>query len=128
MDTNLPVRAAPTIFPTADVGSETSVTAGSGSSADCEWFFTVATGVLGKDAGLHLHYLTEYPERSCYAYVARDPVKRRKPPVHFLHKLFQHEQGEPFFVAFMQHVGSSWWVDRERARKVGAAALQAARD
>lgn len=120
------IPRSPSIVGVADCGSESGFTAASGSTEDCDWFFEVATGVLGKDAGLHLHYLTGYPERSCYAYVARDPDKRRKPPAHFLRTLFAHPQGEPFFTAFMQHIAAPWWRDRERARRVGAAALRAA--
>jgi hypothetical protein len=99
-------------------------TPGTGSE-DSEWFAKAAWVVLGKDAGLHLHYLTGYPESTCYAYVTKDPTKRRSPREHFLRKLIRSDQGEPFFNAFMEGCEALWWSEWRRQRAVGAAALRA---
>lgn len=84
-----------------------------------DWFPQAAKVILGKDAGLHLHYLTGYPERSCYRYASGE----RAPPENFLRKLFHSSQGEPFHAAFMHGCGAQWWLDVQRQRRVGAAAL-----
>lgn len=98
-------------------GTNSGLTPASGSDSD-EWFYDVAQGVLGKDAGLHLHYLTGYPQSSCYAYVAKDKAKRRRPPDHFLRTLFHSKQGEPFYNAFMQGCDAPWWLAKqERAQR-----------
>src|SRR5690242_15858985 len=90
----------------ADSGSESCSTAGSGT----EWFSAAARTLLGKDAGLHLHYITGYPERSCYYYAKGD----RQPPADFLYQLFRSEQGEPFFLAFMAGCNSGWWTSLQK--------------
>lgn len=83
-------------------------------SDESQWFKDVARLLLGKDAGLHLHYITGYPERSCYYY-----AKGERPlPGDFLHKLFRSPQGEPFLRAFMH--GCEWWQQVERARRIAA--------
>lgn len=95
---------------TAGNGSNTANTAGCGS----DWFVNAAKVLLGKDAGLHLHYITGYPERSCYYYASGE----RAPPAHFLRVLFHSPQGEPFFLAFMEGCRAEWWSDHKRARRI----------
>jgi hypothetical protein len=80
-----------------------------------DWFYPAAMQLLGKDAGLQLHYITGYPQSSCYAYVAHNPDSRRKVPEHFLRVLFASSEGEPFFLAFMQSNKSTWWGEYRRA-------------
>lgn len=112
--------------PTPASGSERRNTLACGSE-DPEWFYDVARDVLGKDAGLHLHYITGYPESSCYAYTARDATKRRRPPEHFLRKLFHAPQGKPFHAAFMHGCAAQWWLEQQRAAEVGRKVLDIAR-
>lgn len=100
-------------------GSELSITPGCESDAD-DWFYNAAQQLLGKDAGLHLHYITGYPQSSCYAYVTKIKANRRRPPDHFLRKLFHADQGEPFHEAFMAGCKAKWWLERQRAAE-GAA-------
>lgn len=82
-----------------------------------EWFYAAAQHLLGKDAGYALHRLTGYPASSCYAYVAHDPRRRRRPPEHFLRVLFHLDEGEPFHAAYMD--GCTWWSRRQRDAKLG---------
>lgn len=86
------------------------------------WFFDAAQVLLGKDAGLHLHYLTGYPQSTCYAYVAKDPRKRRPPPEHLLRVLCHSDQGEPWHDAFMHECKARWWIARQSERKLAALA------
>lgn len=106
------------IKPTPEVGSETSLTLTSESDSD-DWFYEAAQTLLGKDAGLHLHYITGYPQSTCYAYVANNPEKRRKPPGPFLRTLFHKPQGRPFLFAFMH--GCDWWTDVQCAVRIKSA-------
>lgn len=115
--------AAGAIYPALGTGSETPITLAS-ESIDDEWFYAAAQSLLGKDAGLHLHYITGYPQSSCYAYVARDVDSRRRPPGHFLRTLFWSDQGAPFFEAFMHGCKAQWWLDLQRARRIAEAVKQ----
>lgn len=93
-----------------------------------EWFYDAAQDLLGKDAGLHLHKITGYPESSCYAYTAQNAEKRRRPPEHFLRKLFADaDVGESFHARFMATVNAVWWIEHLRTHGVGAAAIAAMR-
>lgn len=85
-----------------------------------EWFFVAARRLLGKDAGYALHKLTGYPASSCYAYVARDPIKRRRPPEHFIRTLIHHQEGGPFLRAFMRGCTAPHWLAIERAERIVA--------
>ena len=104
--------------------SDPAAACGTGSTAGSgrEWFPEAAQAVLGKDAGLHLHYLTGFPERSCYYYAAG----KREPRVDFIRALVRSPQGEPFFNAIMSGCTAQWWLDLQRERRVGAAALREA--
>lgn len=103
------------------VGSECRATLGSGSD-NPEWFYEAAQSLLGKDAGQQLHLITGYPLSSCYAYTARNAEERRRPPEHFLRRLFHKPQGEPFLNAFMD--GCGWWRDRERVASIGRQVIE----
>lgn len=95
---------------TAEVGSDQISTAESGSD-DCDWFGELARGLLGKDAGLHLHCITGYPERTCYYYASG----ARKPPAYFLRALLRSEQGASFLAALMSDCDAKWWREHQRA-------------
>lgn len=114
------------ITATPAIGSEFGNTLTSGSDRD-SWFYNAAQGLLGdKDTGLHLHYLTGYPQSSCYAYVAKNPEKRRPPPEHLLWVIFRSDQGEPWVRAFMAGCTAKWWLGwmdiEQRERKLRALA------
>lgn len=99
-------------------GSELSNTLASGSDRD-GWFGNAARTLLGaNDTGLLLHYLTGYPQSSCYAYVARNAEKRRPAPDHLVRKLIHSEQGEPWFNAYMDGCTAQWWLDMQDAVKI----------
>lgn len=105
--------AAAAIEATLASESETSLTLG-GESNPHEWFYRAACALLGKDAGYALHKLTGYPESSCYAYVAENPAKRRRPPEHLIRRICHIHEG--FYLAFMQDCEAPWWQTRERDR------------
>lgn len=113
-----PSRGATSRAIASDSGTPPTVASDSG---DGEWLAQAAQHLLGKDAGLHLHYITGYPESSCYKYVAKDKDKRRSPPEHFLRALFHSPQGEPFFLAFMEGCRAEWFDDLKRARRIVSA-------
>lgn len=84
-----------------------------------EWLFTTSVDVFGKDAGLHLHKVTGYPESSCYAYVARDSSKRRRPPEHFARAVIHQSDDQRFHAAFMAGCTSPWWLEFVRNAELG---------
>lgn len=98
----------------ATSGSESEKTFAPGSeSHPHEWFYHVALAALGKDAGFALAKITGYPESSCYAYVAHDRTRRRRPPGHFIRAVIHSEYGEPFHDAFMAGCAAGWWRERQ---------------
>lgn len=113
MGLNLEVTDGAAIKAPPDIGSEKSDTL-AGESNPHEWFYRAARSLLGTDAGYGLHILTGYPESSCYAYVARDPAKRRRPPEHFIRKLCHVDEG--FYLAYMRDCRAPWWLEREQDR------------
>jgi hypothetical protein len=110
-------------------GAENAATTGTfGNGADSlpdaranphEWIFNTSLDVYGKDAGLHLHRVTGYPESSCYAYVARDGTKRRRPPEHFGRAIIHQSDDQRFFDAFMAGCTSPWWIEFQRNAELG---------
>lgn len=82
------------------------------------WFADIARVLLAKDAGLTLHLITGFEERTCYRYASGD----RKPPAYFLRALLRSEQGAVFFAAIMDGCKAQWWLDLERHRRMGVAA------
>jgi hypothetical protein len=100
-----------------------------GNGIDDDWFYPVAIDVFGsKDTGNLIHLATGWPRTSCYAFVAREPSQRRKPSPEFLRILFRSNHGQPFHAAFMHGCEAQWWRDLQDERKIGSAALAAARD
>lgn len=80
-----------------------------------DWFYRCAVTVFGaKETGQLLHLATGWPRASCYAFVARDPLQRRKPNPEFLRVLFQSAHGEPFHNAFMHGSTAPWWLNQQR--------------
>jgi hypothetical protein len=98
-----------------DIASPKTSFAGSGSD---EWFVRFARIALGNNAGLHLHHVTGYPERSCY-YWARG---ERAPPTDFLRKLLHSQYGETFLLAMMEGCRADWWCEFIRHKRMGEAA------
>lgn len=76
-------------------------------SSDRDWFVEMARSLLGKDAGLALHLITGFEERTCYRYTAGDT----KPPAYVLRALLRSEQGQPFLHAIMDGCEARWWTD-----------------
>lgn len=93
-------------------------TGGISAQTGSEFFAKVCKEILGKDAGLHLHYATGVPERSCYRYASGE----REVPVLVLRALLHSEQGAPFLQALMHGCTAPWWLAFERERKLAAAA------
>lgn len=85
-----------------------------------EFFASVCKTIFGKDAGLHLHYATGVPERSCYRYASGE----REVPVLMLRAILHSDQGEPFLAALMDGCAAQWWVDRQHAAFVGSQVLE----
>jgi hypothetical protein len=83
-----------------------------------EFFASVCKAVFGKDAGLHLHYATGVPERSCYRYASG----QREVPVLMLRAILHSDQGAPFMAALMDGCTAPWWLEFQRHRRMGAAA------
>jgi hypothetical protein len=121
MLTRIPASTSAATNAALAVGSDKTSTLASESNPH-EWLYLAAQSLLGKDAGYGLHLLTGYPESSCYAYVASDPAKRRRPPEHFIRKICHTEEG--FYLAFMQGCVAPWWILREQDR-ADAEALRA---
>lgn len=80
------------------------------------WFVAMASALLGKDAGYHLHLITGFEERTCYRYAAGD----RKPPGYFICALLRSEQGAQFLAAIMDGSNAEWWRELERAKRIAA--------
>lgn len=79
------------------------------------WFVDVARPLLaGTDAGLSLHLLTGFEERTCYRYAAGD----RKPPGWFIVSLLRSEQGATWLAAFMDKSEARWWVRHLKAERI----------
>src|SRR5262249_26317843 len=89
-----------------------------------EWLYNAARKELGPDAGLQLSIITGYPESSCYAYMAKDAQKRRRPPGHFERAVIHSREGAPFFIAYMRNCDAPWWRDFVRAADLGRKVLE----
>jgi hypothetical protein len=103
--------------PIAQTGNDSKSTAQAGSEPH-PWLKNAAKTLLPPDAGLHLHYITDYPERTCYRYASGE----REAPGDFLRALFHSQHGEPFFMAFMEGCEADWWREFLRHRRMGAGA------
>lgn len=80
---------------------------GSGENA---WFVDLCKQILPKDAGLHLHYITGFPERTCYRYASGE----RGVSGEFFRALLRSPQGQPFLNAIMHGSDAAWWSDLQR--------------
>lgn len=119
---NVQARSVETICSTSGNGIDAVPEPGAilGNGTD-DWFYGVAVTVFGtKETGAHLHLATGWPRTSCYAFVARDPDQRRKPPSEFLRILFCSDHGQPFFNAFMHGSNADWWGSMQRALRIAA--------
>jgi hypothetical protein len=83
-------------------------------SDDCGWFADLARPLLGKDAGLALHYVTGFPESSCYKYASGD----RKPSGYLIRALLRSEQGAAWLAALMDGSDAEWWREHQRALRI----------
>ena len=99
---------------TPNIGNELSIALTSGSDPDA-WFYEAARDLLGKDAGLHLHYATGVPERSCYRYASGE----REVPVLMLRAILHSDQGAPFLAALMHGCAAQWWIEFQNDADVG---------
>jgi len=88
-----------------------------------EFFSNACRTIFGKDAGLHLHYATGVPERSCYRYASGE----REVPVLVLRAILHSEQGAPFLAALMDECPAQWWLRFQYEREVGQGALSKVR-
>lgn len=134
MASRVRVRATPAIFPGDNSVVESSrivrrvevQTFPDNSVAESgDWFVKAVRTLLSDDKpGTELDCITGFVfgERNCQRYAAGHV----KVTVPFLQVLFSKPQGEPFFDAWMAEIGAPWWAPRERARRVGEAALRAA--
>lgn len=82
--------------------------------ADSSWFSDVCRQLVRKDAGLALHLLTGFEERTCYRYAAND----RKPPGYFIRALLRSAQGEMWLAALMDGSDATWWKELQKARRI----------
>src|SRR5262245_11264812 len=75
------------------------------------WFAEMVRAMFPKDAGLFLHTITGFEERTCYRYAAGD----RKPPAHFLLVLLRSEHGAQILAYLMEGSNAEWWRQTQRA-------------
>lgn len=81
-------------------------------SEEENWFPQACRTLVPNDAGLTLHYVTGFEERTCYRYAAGD----RKPPAYFLRALLRSEHGWQWLAVLMDGAEPQWWRDIQRAR------------
>ena len=119
----LPARFEQAIYSIVGFDSEATSTAVCDSDGS-DWFGSIARNILGKDAGFHLSRVTGFPEGSCYKYVTKNRIARRKAPAYLLRALLRSEQGEPFLRAIMDGSEAKWWRDFQQAASVGSKVLE----
>lgn len=76
----------------------------------------MAKAMFPKDAGLFLHCITGFEERTCYRYASGE----RKPPAFFLLALLRSEHGGPILSYLMQDCSAPWWRELQNARELCA--------
>lgn len=119
MHGNLSEPLAASIKATAHpVSTSSDIPAQTDGQSDSEWFSRACAAILGKDAGLALHLLTDVPERSCYRYASGE----RELPSLVLRAILHSEQGGPFLAAFMAECKAAWWIELQTHTRMGAAA------
>lgn len=98
--------------------SSTDQTGAISAQTGSEFFANACKAIFGKDAGLHLHYATDVPERSCYRYASGE----REVPVLVLRAVLHSDQGAPFLAALMDGCTAPWWLEHQRSIRLAAAA------
>ncbi len=88
-----------------------------------QWFSRSARRMHPTKPGSILHYTTGLgDERLCQRYASGEV----KPPAYFLRALLRSEHGRQWLYAAMEGCTEQWWVDLQRAIKVGSAAIREA--
>ena len=87
----------------------------------CKWFPPLAKLLSKNKPASALHYLTNDPERTCYAWVQG----KFDPPARAVLKLLHSEVGWIVLEYLMRGCKQAWWVDLQRARHCAAAYEQA---
>ena len=85
-----------------------------------DWFGSIARGLLGKDAGFHLHLATGFPEGSCYKYVTTQE-NRRQPPGYLIRQTLRTDGGYSWLAAYMDGSTAPWWLELQRATRIAEA-------
>jgi hypothetical protein len=119
--------SAPSIVASNNPGGTSAVDKTTGVKSDASergWFSDAAQELLPDKAGTALHYITGYDERLCQKYAAGHV----RPSAHFLRVLLRSDHGATWLAAVMDGCTAPWWLERERARHVGEAALRAMQD
>lgn len=88
----------------ADASTDQMVSDGDG------WFRRIIKRLLPNDAGLQLHLLTGFIERTCYRYCSGE----RQPPGFFIRALLRSDHGWTWLCAFMDGCDAPWWSDLQR--------------
>src|SRR5262245_44496571 len=78
------------------------------------WFANICKGLFALKAGLQLHYITGFEERSCQRYAAGTT----EPPGDFVRAFLRSEQGGTFLAAIMDGSEAAWWRDLQRAERI----------
>src|SRR5690348_7757703 len=87
----------------------------------CKWFPPLAKLLSRNKPASALHYLTEAPERTCYAWVEG----KSDPPARAILKLLHSDAGWTVLDYLMRGCRQPWWLDLVRARHCAAAYEQA---
>lgn len=119
--TESPVSTGQAIIRASANGSVSAIASAS-DSENSDWFGAVARSLLGKEPGVALHYITDFPVSSCEKYAAKTEASRRQPPAYFLRAILRSDQGEPFFLALMDGCAAPWWIEFQKHQRMGAAA------
>lgn len=89
-----------------------------------DWFKNTARALLGSDPGLALHYLTNGTVGASTGY--RYANGERQIPTLILRQIVHGEHGEAWLMAFMEGCTSRWWIEHQRALRIGKAAIHEA--
>ena len=86
-------------------------------AGSCKWFPPLAKILSKNKPASALHYLTQEPERTCYAWVQG----KFDPPARAFLKLLHSEAGWIVLEYVMRGCTQRWWLDVARARRCAAA-------
>jgi hypothetical protein len=78
-----------------------------------EWFISLAGRLYPKDAGLAMHLVTGFEDRTCYRYAAGD----RKTPGYLIYVLLRSDHGRQWYAAIMDGCRAKWWLERQERRR-----------